>query len=220
MMNISVYGNRLAPSFPVAVAATARVGPALRRAGGQVALALVLMACIWPVAQAQTRLDVEQARQALARGAVAWDLRTSGALLPGAVRVAPQALQAWLQVQDSAPLSQAVSQAGLNLSAEVVLVADSDSQAQRVAEQVQPLVRGRLAWLAGGTAGWQAAGLPLQSQPSQRLPVPQRLVPVEPARALLHPDARLADAARRGTATWGPATGQATTVAVLPSLMP
>jgi 3-mercaptopyruvate sulfurtransferase SseA len=180
------------------------------------ACALVFTFAALPIAQAQSQVDVEQARQALARGAMAWDLRPNGAVLPGAVRVAPQALTAWLERRDSEPLSQAVSQAGLNLSAEVLLVAGDDAQAQAVAEQLRPLVRGRLNWLAGGAAAWQAAGLPLQSAPSQHLPMPQRLVPAEPAQPLLKSGGVLADAARRGTLTWGPAPAEVAQAALSP----
>jgi 3-mercaptopyruvate sulfurtransferase SseA len=164
-------------------------------------LALVLGAALGPAAHAQQSLDAAQARQALARGAVAWDLRSSGPVLPGAVRIAPQALQAWLHHGDTAALSKAVSSAGLNLSKEVVLVATDDSQAQAVIERLRPLARGRLSWLAGGTTTWQAAGLPLQPAPSVRLPMPQHLVPAVPQGLLVSTTALLADASRRATVT-------------------
>lgn len=164
-------------------------------------LALALGAAMGPVAHAQQALDAAQARQALARGAVAWDLRSSGPVLPGAVRIAPQAVQAWLQDGDTEALSDAVSSVGLNLSAEVVLVAADDAQAQAVLERLRPLARGRLSWLAGGTTAWQAAGLPLQATPSMRLPMPQRLVPAVPQGPLVSATGLLADASRRATVT-------------------
>ena len=164
-------------------------------------LALVLGAALCPAAHAQQGLDAAQARQALARGAVAWDVRSSGPVLPGAVRIAPQAFQAWLHHGDTAALSKAVSSAGLNLSKEVVLVATDDALARAVIEGLRPLARGRLNWLAGGTTAWQAAGLPLQSAPSVRLPVPQHLVPAAPQGQLLQTTALLADASRRATVT-------------------
>ncbi len=167
------------------------------------ALAMAMAMAALAPAQAQERVDVAQAQQALARGAVAWDLRAAGAVLPGAARIAPQALQAWLLQADTAALSQAVSAVGLNLSAEVLLVADDDATAQAVADRLRPLARGRLAWLAGGTAAWLSAGLPLEAAPTQRLPMPQRLAPAAPAQSgTLHASA-LADAARRSTVTLG-----------------
>lgn len=171
-----------------------------RRSRWRHAMAALALAVVGSSVLAQDRLEVEQARQALARGAVAWDLRAEGAVLPGAARIAPQALQAWLLNGDTEALSRAVSDTGLNLSAEVLLVADDDATARAVAEQLAPLARGRLAWLAGGTAAWQAFGLPLQPAPTLRLPMPQHLVPAAP------PAVRMAtapaDAARRSTATF------------------
>jgi 3-mercaptopyruvate sulfurtransferase SseA len=165
------------------------------------ALAMTMAMAALAPAQAQERVDVAQAQQALARGAVAWDLRAAGAVLPGAARIAPQALQAWLMQADTAALSQAVSAVGLNLSAEVLLVADDDATAQAVAERLRPLARGRLAWLAGGAAAWQSAGLPLEAAPTQRLPMPQRLTPAAPAQDDKLQATGLADAARRATVT-------------------
>jgi rhodanese-related sulfurtransferase len=164
-------------------------------------LTLALGAAMGPAAHAQQALDAAQARQALARGAMAWDLRSSGPVLPGAVRIAPQAVQAWLQDGDTEALSDAVSGVGLNLSAEVVLVAADDAQAQAVLKRLRPLVRGRLNWLAGGTTAWQAAGLPLQPTPSVRLPMPQHLVPAAPPGLQGSTTASLADASRRATVT-------------------
>lgn len=194
-------------------------GTALARA-----FAMAVVGVAVPPTQAQTqdpqgRVQVLQVQQALARGAVAWDLRSTGAVLPGAVRIAPQALRAWRDQDDIEALSQAVSAAGLNLSAEVVLVADDDSTAQAVAERLRPLARGRLAWLAGGAAAWQAAGLPLDAVPSLRLPVPQRLSAAAPALAGTARAVAPADAARRTTVTLGPGLPvMAATASVLPLL--
>lgn len=184
----------------------------LRRAAltPAVAIALVMAAALPAQAQDAERypepwgqVHAQQAQQALARGAVAWDLRSTGPVLPGAARIAPQALRAWWDHGDIDALSQAVSAAGLNLSAEVVLVADDDRTAQAVAERLRPLARGRLAWLAGGTAAWQAAGLPLDAAPTWRLPMPQRLSAAAPAQVGAAPFAAPADAARRTTVTLG-----------------
>ncbi len=149
-------------------------------------------------------LDTAAAQQALARGALAWDLRAEGHdLLPGAVRVDAAALRRWLDAGDVQALAAAVSAAGINLAAEVLLYADSDDGfTAQLAQRIGELSRGRVHWLAGGAPAWAAAGLPTSAQPARRLPVPQRLVAVPPA--LVAADSlapALADAARRSAQT-------------------
>lgn len=141
-------------------------------------------------------LSPDEARRALGRGVVAWDLRAEGELLPGAVRIAPQALAAWLEHGDLVALGAAVSAAGLNLGAEVLVVAGDDVAAQAAAQRLKAVSRGRVHWLAGGTGAWRDAGLALVAQPAVRLPVPQRLVALDSA-----PTMQPADALRRGTRT-------------------
>ncbi len=208
-MKNSLHQNRRRQSSPASVPVRGPAfglspsGSGLRRVvlGGLNVLAL--WAAASTPALAQEQLQVTEARQALARGAVVWDLRGAGAVLPGAARIAPGALRAWLENADTEALSQAVSEVGLNLSAEVLLVAEDDTTAQAVAERLRPLARGRVAWLAGGTAAWQAAGLPLDQAPTRRLPMPQRLTPAAPADQALSAQAHPAAAARRATATYG-----------------
>lgn len=138
-----------------------------------------------PAAQAAPaqRLEVAQARAAVAHGTTVWDLRTHGAVLPGAVRLPAAALQSWLLQGEVPALAAAVSAHGINLAGTVLLVADDDTQAEALARRLAPLARGHVAWLAGGTVAWQAAGLPLVAEPSRRLPVPQRLVAIDPSPA-------------------------------------
>ncbi len=149
-------------------------------------------------------LDAAAAQQALARGAVAWDLRAEGRdLLPGAVRVDAVALRRWLDFGDVPALAAAVSAAGINLAAEVLLYADTDDGfTAQTAQRIGELSRGRVHWLAGGAPAWGAAGLPTSARPAQRLPLPQRLVLVKPPQALTDNTApTLADAARRSAQT-------------------
>lgn len=162
-----------------------------------VTLSLALGAGAAHAAPAQP-LDANQARAEVAAGTVVWDLRSSGPVLPGALRVEPAALQAWLGTDDVQALAQAVSAAGVNLAGRVLLVADADDAATALtAARLARLSRGSVAWLQGGLPAWQAQGLPLQDSPSTRLPLPQRLVALGGFAAEVP-----ADAARRRTATF------------------
>lgn len=164
-------------------------------AGLSLALAaMTAMTAMTAVAATPAPVDLAGARAALASGAVAWDLRASGALPPGAVRLPAVAVSAWFDQGDVAALSAAVSAAGLNLSAAVLVVAEDAAAAQAVAERLGPLSRGRVLWLADGMTAWQQAGLPTVAEPSPRLPLPQRLAAHE-ATAALQPAA----AARRNS---------------------
>jgi len=166
------------------------------------ALALYVVAAAGAVHAAPPQaLDASMAQQALARGAVAWDLREAPAtpLLPGALRLDAAAVRAWLDRGDVAALSAAASAAGLNLAGEVLIYGDSDdTRAAAVAAQLATVSRGRVHWLAGGIAPWLAAGLPSSEQPARRLPLPQRLSVIAPLPAVAAP----ADAARRSSASF------------------
>jgi 3-mercaptopyruvate sulfurtransferase SseA len=173
--------------------ATVPVPPAALRARRPLLAAPAALACVaavlalvgTPAAEAAPaqRLEVAQAQAAVAHGTTVWDLRTQGAVLPGAVRLPAAALRAWLLQGELPALAAAVSAHGINLAGTVLLVADDDAQAEALAHRLAPLSRGHIAWLAGGAAAWQAAGLPLVTDPSRRLPVPQRLVAIDPAPA-------------------------------------
>jgi rhodanese-related sulfurtransferase len=174
-------------------------------------LALLLASALLAVPAARAEgLDPAQTYAALQRGAVAWDLRDSGlALLPGALRLPAQAVQRWRDIDDVAALSAAVSAAGLNLSSEVLIYADAaDTGIAQLAARLSALSRGRVHHLNGGIEAWQAAGLPIQGQPSTRLPVPQRLVLAgagagAPASGLLRSTTTFGlEAARASVAAW------------------
>jgi rhodanese-related sulfurtransferase len=139
-----------------------------------------------------------QALQALADGAVILDLRRDGALPAGAVRLDADAWRAWAERGDLQALSRAVSNAGLNLSARVLVAGDADDAATaQAARRLAGVASGRVQWLAGGVPAWQAAGLPTQPAPAARLPLPQRLVAYDTP-----VDAGPADVARRGSTTY------------------
>lgn len=142
-------------------------------------------ALIWlaPAAALADGLSAHDAHAALGRGAVAWDVRMApAALIPGAVQVAPAAVQRWLQGGDSTSLAAAVSAVGLDLSRDVVIYGVAgDVQAQALHDGLARLASGRVRWLVGGIDEWQAAGLPTVARAAQRLPVPQYLVDLAPA---------------------------------------
>jgi 3-mercaptopyruvate sulfurtransferase SseA len=145
-------------------------------------------------------LTPAQAQAALAAGAVALDLSGQGAVLPGAVRLDAAEWRAWAEQGDVQALSRAVSRAGLNLSARVLVVGGGDdAPARDAARRLAAVASGQVQWLAGGLPGWQAAGLPTEATPAVRLPLPQRLVAFDAA-----PGAATgpADAARRVSATF------------------
>lgn len=146
-------------------------------------------ALIWlaPAAALADGLSAHDAQAALGRGAVAWDVRVApSALIPGAVLVAPAAVQRWLQGDGRASLAAAVSAAGLDLSRDVVIYGVAgDAQAQALHDGLALLASGRVRWLVGGIDEWQAAGLPTVARAAQRLPVPQHLVDLAPARGAM-----------------------------------
>lgn len=134
-------------------------------------------------ADAARPVSAHDAAAALQRGALAWDVRTGastatpGGVLPGTVRVDPAALDRWLADGDVGALARAVSAAGLDLSRDVVIYGEpGDPRAQALAASLERVAGVRVLWLVGGTAEWQAHGLPLDAAASARLPVPQWLV--------------------------------------------
>jgi 3-mercaptopyruvate sulfurtransferase SseA len=153
----------------------------LRRLGALAALTLLLV----PAARADA-LSAAQARQALAAGALAWDVRAGASFwLPGAARAD---LDAWQRGGGLPALQVAVSAAGIDLSRDVVIYGvPGDAQAEALVRALQPVSSGRVHWLVGGIDEWQAAGLPTGTQPQARLPVPQRLVMLQPERDRAHP---------------------------------
>jgi len=151
-----------------------------RRAFAYVAPRL-LLATLGILVMAGARADnlsAQAAAAALSAGALAWDVRADvqdG--LPGAQRVEPASLQAWLDNADLAALQAAVSRAGMDLSRDIVIYGEAgDPRAQALVASLQPLSRGRLHWLVGGAAEWAMSGRALRSTPAVRLPVPQHLV--------------------------------------------
>lgn len=149
------------------------------------------------VAAQADSLSAPAAAEALAGGALAWDVRAEAEPgLPGASRIDSTALQAWLQGGDLAALQTAVSKAGLDLSRDIIVYgAAGDRRAQALVASLQALSRGRVHWLVGGAQEWAMSGRSLQAPGAQRAPVPQVLVAhSDPQRA------QMASVALRGAA--------------------
>jgi 3-mercaptopyruvate sulfurtransferase SseA len=158
------------------------------------ALALAAPAAAWADA-----LSAVQAREALAQGATAWDVRAGASrLLSGAARAD---LMAWQRGGGVTAIEAAVSAAGIDLSRDVVVYGVAgDPLAQALVRALQPVASGRVHWLVGGIDEWHAAGLPTVTQAQPRLPVPQRLVALQPERVATQP----AGAALRQSSTAAP----------------
>ncbi len=170
--------------------ALSRVQPIMRTF---TALALTLLT-LSGAARADN-LSAPAADEALRQGAMAWDVRSAAAAgVPGALRVEPELLDAWLDRHDLAALQAAVSRAGLDLSRDVVVYGEpGDARAQALVASLQALSPGRVHWLVGGAAEWAMSGRALALVGSH-LPVPQRLV------ALTQTGGRMASASLRGVA--------------------
>lgn len=153
----------------------------LSRAMAMLGGIVVLVAGLQPrVAQAEA-VSAQSAREALARGAVAWDIRPvadyRAGHLPGAVQAAPALLAAWEREASLAALEQAVSAAGVDLSREVVVYGQpGDSRAQALYGALKRVAPGRVHWLVGGAVEWSLSGAALSQEDAVRRPVPQRLV--------------------------------------------
>jgi rhodanese-related sulfurtransferase len=135
------------------------------------------------VAQAQQALPVSahEAERALVRGAVVLDVRTSEAYaqghLPGAVS-APQALAA----KDRAALQQLVSERGVDLSREVLVVGElADARTMAFASELARYASGRVNWLVGGLPEWRMTGRSVSLQTHSLAAVPQFLTPLHSA---------------------------------------
>ncbi len=127
-------------------------------------------------AQQHLPISAHTAQVALARGAQVLDVRSRDAFeqahLPGAAWV-PGA-----QNLGDAALAQALSQAGVDLSREVVLVGDAGCEiTQALHGRLAQVASGRVAWLVGGLPEWVATGRMVSTGAAlARLAVPQHLV--------------------------------------------
>lgn len=157
----------------------------------RLALLALAAAMAWPLAAQADALGAAQARDAIKRGAQAWDVREGfvDRRLPGAAKADLRPWQASAAVAD---LAHAVSAAGIDLSRDVVVYgAAGDARAQALVAALARVATGQVHWLVGGIDEWQAARFPTQAQAATRWPVPQRLVARPPAEAAAEPAAAL-----------------------------
>ena len=142
-----------------------------------------------PMSARADALGATQAREAIERGAQAWDVRTGqpAHLLPGSVRAD---LQTWERSGAIDDLARAVSAAGIDLSRDVVVYGRvGDARAQALVAALERVATGPVHWLVGGIDEWQAAGLPTEGRVATRWPVPQRLVVRSPLQGAAEPAA-------------------------------
>ena len=159
--------------------------------GPRLALLALAAGMAWPLAAQADAIGAAQARDAIERGAQAWDVREGvvARLLPGAAKADLRSWQASAAVDD---LASAVSAAGIDLSRDVVVYgAAGDARAQALVGALSRVATGQVHWLVGGIDEWQAANLPTQSRAAARWPVPQRLVARPSAEAAAEPAAAL-----------------------------
>ncbi len=131
-------------------------------------------------------VSVHAAQAAMSRSAVVLDVRSfdafAGGHLPGAVSVP---IDAGISTTE---LAARVSQAGVDVSREVIVVGNVDATgieaAQRIHSKLAGLSSGRVLWLVGGVSEWSLSGRALvvgADMASKRLPVPQHLVAFDAA---------------------------------------
>jgi len=125
-------------------------------------------------------LSAADSATALAQGAMAWDVRattTQGTPgLPGALHIDAAALDAWLAHHDLGALEAAVSQAGIDLSRDLVVYGEpGDARAQALVASLRNISRAQVHWLVGGATEWAMSGHPL-SPLTAHAPVPQHLL--------------------------------------------
>lgn len=137
--------------------------------------ALVLAAASAVLPARADVLSAHAAQQAVARGAIVWDVRSESRYaaghLPGAVGAA------WTGGESLSALERTVSEAGIDLSREVVVYGEpGDPAARQLYTELQRVAPGRVHWLVGGAQEWVMSGQALTQAASVRAPVPQRLV--------------------------------------------
>ncbi len=134
------------------------------------AVAVLLLA---GAAQAEP-VSAAHAREALAAGAIAWDVRAPAAYAQGHL---PGAVSARVDSLDLAALEALVSARGIDLSRGVVVYGlPGDEGAARLHARLESVSPGKVYWLVGGLEEWQLAGGKVSREVAVRAPVPQRLV--------------------------------------------
>jgi len=164
-------------------------------------LALLTIALLASAGARADALSAAASATALAQGAMAWDVRADTAQgmvgLPGALHIDAAALDTWLAHRDLAALEAAVSQAGIDLSRDLVVYGEpGDVRAQALVASLRNISRAQVHWLVGGATEWAMSGRPL-SPLVAHAPVPQHLLAASQQPA---PSSHMAAASLRATA--------------------
>jgi rhodanese-related sulfurtransferase len=170
------------------------------------AFAALLLVFVAPLTQAEElpapwalAVSADAAAQAVARGAVVLDIRSTEEFARGHLAGAVSAPGAGA-LEDRVALQQLVSSRGIDLSREVLVMGQpGDAQAQRLHASLLTYATGRVQWFVGSVTEWTLSGRPLAATAPQaiRPPVPQHLVALQPEQAA----PRMAGAALRDVAT-------------------
>jgi thiosulfate/3-mercaptopyruvate sulfurtransferase len=137
-------------------------------------------------AMAQTIVDLEFVRQAVARGALLWDARDEDAFarghIPGAVNVGDPTLTLRDPLTEdylpTADIAKALGAAGIDPAREIVVYGDRGLPSTYFAQlTLRHFGAANARVFHDGIDGWRAAGLPLQTKPTRPKPVALKLVP-------------------------------------------
>ncbi|MCX8113460.1 MAG: sulfurtransferase [Burkholderiaceae bacterium] len=137
-------------------------------------------------AAAQTIVDLEFVKQAVARGALLWDARDEATFakghIPGAVNIGDPTVELRdAQTEDYRPLAELekiLGGAGIDPAREVVVYAQRGASTAYFAQLTLRYFGARKAYVFhDGIDGWRAAGQPVSTQPAKPQPVALKLVP-------------------------------------------
>jgi thiosulfate/3-mercaptopyruvate sulfurtransferase len=137
-------------------------------------------------AMAQTIVDLEFVRQAVARGALLWDARDEEAFvkghIPGAVNVGDPTLTLRDPLTEdylpTADIARTLGAAGIDPAREIVVYGDRGLPSTYFAQlTLRHFGAANARVFHDGIDGWRAAGLPLQTRPTKPKPVTLKLAP-------------------------------------------
>lgn len=149
-------------------------------------LLAVALAAAAAGAAAQTIVDLDYVRQAIARGALLWDARDEGAFakghIPGAVNVGDPTLTLRDPLTEdylpTADIARTLGAAGIDPAREIVVYGDRGLPSTYFAQlTLRHFGAANARVFHDGIDGWRAAGLPLQTEASTPKPVTLKLAP-------------------------------------------
>jgi len=149
-------------------------------------LLAVALAAAAAGAAAQTIVDLDYVRQAIARGALLWDARDEEAFakghIPGAVNVGDPTLTLRDPLTEdylpTADIAKTLGAAGIDPAREIVVYGDRGLPSTYFAQlTLRHFGAANARVFHDGIDGWRAAGLPLQTEASKPKPVALKLAP-------------------------------------------